>query len=91
MSCIFDEGFGMDKEEICNRFSDYGVDMRPLFYPLTDMPAFSPYLEGKEYENETPFTYAVSKYGVCLPNGYNLDEEDVIFLGEVCKDILTKS
>ena len=81
---------GFDKEALVNKFARYDIDIRPMFYPISSMPPFKPYLGGKDMTKENPVSYSISKYSVCLPNGYNLDSQDVKRIGNVFKEIINK-
>jgi perosamine synthetase len=85
---ILDSKYGINKEELKRRFAEYQIDMRPLFYPVSSMPPFQPYVEGKTMSVENPVTYRFSEYGVCLPNGNNLSTDDVEYVCETFKKIL---
>lgn len=85
---ILDPKYGLNKEELGERFSEYQIDMRPLFYPVSSMPPFQPYVSGKTMREENPITYQLSKYGVCLPNGNNLEADDVKYISEIFKYLI---
>ena len=85
---IVDASYGIDKEELGRRFSEYGIDMRPLFYPVSEMPPFKPYIVGVNIEKVNPVSYGLSRYGVCLPNGNNLSTDDVEHVCETFKKII---
>ena len=87
---IVDPQYGMNKEEIVRRFAEYQIDMRPLFYPISSMPPFQPYVTGENMSEVTPITYQLSEYGVCFPNGNNLNEDDVAYVCDVFKGILNE-
>jgi perosamine synthetase len=85
---IVDPRFGIDKEDLCRRFAEYQIDMRPMFYPISSMPPFQPYVAGENMADKNPVSYQLSEYGVCLPNGNNLNEDDVAYVCDVFKGIL---
>ena len=85
---IVDERFEISKEDLCRRFADYQIDMRPLFYPLSSMPPFERFVVGRAMAEENPVAYRLSEQGVCLPNGNNLDSEDVAYVCETFLEIL---
>ena len=90
ISCILlDESFGLNKEEWIEKFADHQIDMRPMFYPLSMMPPFQQYTTGQDMDKQNPNAYRVSARGLCLPNGNNLDEEDVAYICETLRKILT--
>ena len=87
-AAIVDPLFGMDKEELSRQFAEYQIDMRPLFYPISAMPPFQPYVKGKIMKEVNPITHRLSDYGLCLPNGNNVTEEDVRHICDSFKSIL---
>ena len=42
----------------------------------------------KTMSDENPITYQLSNYGICLPNGNNLHEDDIDYVCEVFSKIL---
>jgi perosamine synthetase len=58
-----------------------GVDSRPYFYPMADMP----YLDKT---NDTPHTDSIYKKGINLPTFFDLTEEQVKFVCKTVKAIL---
>jgi len=85
---IVDGKYGMNKEDLVKLFAEYNIDMRPLFYPISAMPAFKSYVTGKKMSNINPISYALSEYGICLPNGNNLTTDDVKYICDIFKKIL---
>ena len=78
----------MNKEDLVKLFAEYNIDMRPLFYPVSAMPPFKSYVTGKKMSNINPISYALSEYGICLPNGNNLTTDDVKYICDIFKKIL---
>lgn len=70
-----------DRDDFMLELKKRGVDSRPFFYPMSDMP----YL--KEQVN-TPVTHEVYKRGINLPTYFDLTEEQVKFVCETVKTIL---
>lgn len=79
-TAILDERYGLYKEDLCRRFAAYQIDMRPLFYPLSSMPTFERAVGGRAMKDENPVAYGLSDRGICLPNGNNLDADDVAYV-----------
>jgi perosamine synthetase len=73
---------GIEKEGLAAEIDKMGIDLRPMFYPLSSMPAFSKYINNQDYLKKNPVTYEISKFGVCLPNGNNLSESDILRISE---------
>jgi perosamine synthetase len=74
---IPDRFYNLPKEEMGRRFAQEGIDLRPLFYPLSAMPAFRKYLPESPMDILNPVTYEKSRFGVCLPSGNNLVRSDI--------------
>jgi len=86
---ILDSNYGLNKEDLEVKFKEYNIDMRPLFYPISSMPPFQKYVEGKDMVQENPVTYQKSMYGICLPNGNKLSSEDVKYICNAMRNILS--
>lgn len=75
----------IDKVKFCNSFKKYNIDIRPMFYQLSLMPPF--YDKPSIKKNKT--SNLVSRQYVCLPNGYNLNEEKIKYIADIFKKMLT--
>lgn len=71
--------YGIKKEDFKVMLDEYTIDMRPLFYPLSAMPPFKNYVN-KNMREQNPITYELSDYGICLPNGNNLNKDDIDYI-----------
>jgi len=85
---IVDQKYGLNKEEIIEKFIKYKIDIRPLFYPISSMPPFEKYSHSVSVGDNNIESYDLSKYGVCLPNGNNLTSEDVSYICASFKKVL---
>ncbi len=82
MICIVLEGdYGITRDELMRKLKEKGVDTRPFFYPISQMPMYS---SGRV--NTT--AYEVSKRGMNLPSGVNLKRKEVQYICETLKTIL---
>ena len=79
--------FGIKKEEFKKILDKNLIDIRPIFYPLSAMPPFQEYVKSNMNELN-PVTYDLSNYGICLPNGYNLDDDDIDYICHFFKKAL---
>lgn len=57
-------------ERLKRHLEDSGVETRPIFYPLTDLP---PYRESGGY----PVSSRLAASGLCLPSGPRIDDGDI--------------
>ena len=91
-TAILDPQLGLDKEIIAMEFAKFKIDMRPLFYPLSSMPPFQKYTRHLGNMAEiNPIAYTKSRFGICLPNGNNLDSRDVAYICSVFREVLSKA
>jgi len=59
---------------------EIGIDGRPYFYPISDMPMFE--------DVETKIAHLVSHRGISLPSHFNLDKNNVDFICSELKKLL---
>jgi perosamine synthetase len=85
---ILDPQYGMKKEYVIQKFSEKNIDLRPMFYPVSSMPPFQGYLTHVDMSGINNNAYSISEYGVCLPNGNNLNECDVARVCDVLIELL---
>jgi perosamine synthetase len=82
-TAIVEEDYGLSKQDLVKKFSEYEIDIRPLFYPISSMPPYKKY-----FRIENKISAQLSTYGICLPSGNGLTTEDVDYVCEVFKKIL---
>lgn len=72
MVCVQIEGIDLEiREIIMSNLRQAGVDSRPYFYPLSDMPMY------RDNPVATPVTHKVYQEGICLPSFFDMTEEDI--------------
>jgi perosamine synthetase len=71
VSVLLDEK--IDREEYIQELKEKGIDVRPFFYPLSDMEIYKSYCK-----NNTPVTHRLSKVGLNLPTYESLKSMDEI-------------
>jgi len=79
---------GYLKEPFIDRMDKLGLPVRPFFYPLSSMPAYS----GMERMGckSNPNAYDLSNRGVILPSAFNLTEKQIQAVCNGIKDILSQ-
>jgi perosamine synthetase len=70
----------LDKQRVIPRMSEQLVDCRPLFNPLSSLPAFAGFEQARRARSRNTVSYALSPYGLNLPSGLNLTEDDVDYV-----------
>ena len=69
-SVLVEEAFGLDRAEVITGLRERGVDSRPFFVPLHELP---PYRAGAPY----PVAEALGRKGLNLPSGNRLTPEQI--------------
>ncbi len=69
-------------------FKKCNIESRPFFYPISSMPAFSKYCNGKDMKKINSVSYEISPYGISFPSAMTITEEEVDYVCNVFKDIL---
>jgi perosamine synthetase len=70
MVCLEMTGITEDiRTDLMSRLRDAGVDTRPYFYPISDMPMYE--------RAATPVAHDISSCGINLPSYTDLSEDDV--------------
>ena len=92
VTAILASQYGITKEDLMTEFRKYNIDTRPFFYPVSSMPAYARYCSDRNYDQLNPVSYSISPYGISFPSAALLKEDDVDYVCEVFKKILsTKS
>ncbi len=73
--------FGISRDELMNKLAEKGIETRPFFYPIHEMPPYIKYKRGSSFgiANE------ISSAGINLPSGTSLSDSEIL---EVCELIL---
>lgn len=88
VTVILDRKFGLEKEDVMSSMSEKGIDCRPVFYPLSSLPAYQNLEQAKLAQRRNKNAYKISPYGFNLPCGLNMTEEKVDYVCNVLKSIL---
>lgn len=88
VTAVFPQGFRLGKPELAAAFRDRNIATRPMFDPLSDIPAFSATPQAAAARERNRVSYDIAPRGLNLPSGYNLSREDVAYTCNVLKSIL---
>ncbi len=87
MVCIIiGDEISISRDEIMQQLKIKGIDTRPFFYPISEMPMY----KNEGIYNNT-ITKKLSEKGINLPSGVNLTKEDVEWITENLKKIIGNS
>jgi perosamine synthetase len=90
VTIIIDPKLNLPKEHVIQLLSEAGVDARPIFYPLSALPAYQDLACVERYQQLNTVSSQLGCYGVNLPSGFNLSESDVERVCTVVKRILAQ-
>jgi len=83
---ILDKSYKMNKTEFINKLAKLGVPSRPFFYPLSSLPAFQ--IEN-DYSHKNKNSYDISNRGVNLPGASNLTNDQLKFISDNIRKVLS--
>lgn len=77
--------FKIKKEIVIFEAKKMGLELRPFFYLLSDMPVYS------RYKNKiNPYNRFLADFGVCLPYGYDLTKNKIKKISSVIIEVYRK-
>lgn len=81
----------ISKEQVMTSLAERRIDSRPFFYPLSSLPAYadSPHATAARPRNST--AYSISPFGVNLPSGFNMTQEQVGYVCNSLKEVIADS
>ncbi len=85
VTVIWDRALGITKEDVIAAMAERNVDTRPFFHPLSSIPAYANAPDSTRAQAENKVSYAISPYGINLPSGATLTEEEIDY---VCAGLL---
>lgn len=88
ITVIIDDRFGIRKERLMALLSERHIDCRPFFYPLSLLPAYERLEQARHARQRNHVSYRISPYGIDLPSGLNMTEENVRYVCDALKGIL---
>lgn len=85
--CLEIDGWtGTQRDNLMDALAKCGIESRPYFYPLSDMPMYK-----KDSIHVTPIAHKVSQQGLNLPSYFDMDEQAVEVVCNAIRDYLDLS
>ncbi len=81
---VLDKDFGISRDELMVELKKKGIDTRPFFCPISQMPMY-------ESGEVNPVAYDLSERGLNLPSSVNLKKKEVKWITENVKKIIGSS
>jgi len=85
---VLDAKFGLRKERIMELLAAEGIDCRPFFHPLSDIPACRDWPEAAQARVRNHVTHRVAPHGINLPSPATLTREQAARVAGALKSIL---
>ncbi len=91
VTTLLDPERGIQKDDLIRELRLQGIDSRPFFYPLSQLPPFCRLETARRARENNPVAYRLSPFGINLPSALSLTEEDVREVSNALRRILQKS
>ncbi len=91
VTATLDARFDLPKTDLMKLLREDGVDSRPVFYPLSALPAFLPWGGAACWESKNPVAYRLSPQAINLPSALSLTREDVVRACAVLREHLSNA
>ena len=82
-TALIDKEFGINRHELIGKMKQNGIDLRPVFYPLHEMPVYKEYGRGS-YDQATKIAY----HGISFPSSLTLSDKDIEEISNVFKSVV---
>jgi len=90
VTVVLDGEFGIGKAEMMERMSAMNIDCRPFFHPLSSLPAYQHLEQAGQARQRNKVSYRISPFGINLPSALNLSQEQVRYVSNALKQILSE-
>ena len=88
VTAFISEDYGFQKERLVELLSEFNLDCRPVFYPLSSLPAFEHREQAQRARERNRVSYQVTPYGINLPSAMNVTQDEVRHVCDALKGIL---
>ncbi|MBL8718374.1 MAG: DegT/DnrJ/EryC1/StrS family aminotransferase [Myxococcales bacterium] len=85
---LLDRRHRLRKEALYAGLSALGIDVRPFFHPLSELPAFAHLSEARAAHRRNHVAYDVSSRGINLPSALSLTRADIERVARAVKLVL---
>ncbi len=85
VTIILNKNLEHQKEDLIIKLNAKNIDARPFFYPLSSLPAYQ-----SKSQTNNKVAFSLSPLGINLPSGFNMTQEQVIYIVNALKTALNK-
>ncbi|MDX6574891.1 MAG: perosamine synthetase [Blastocatellia bacterium] len=90
ITVVLDPGLGIEKDYLQSELSERNIDSRPFFHPLSSIPAYQHLKQATQARARNQVSYRICPYGINLPSGLNMTQEQVRFVCDALRSILPR-
>jgi perosamine synthetase len=90
VTAVLDPRLGLEKARVIAALGERGISGRPVFSPLSAIPAFANHPSSERARARNAVSYAVGPYGVNLPSALMLDESTVAQVADAFRAIVSR-
>lgn len=90
VTAVLDPEHGLEKERLMALLAEHEIETRPMFYPLSSLPAYAGTEQASRAAAENRVAYAISPLGVNLPSALLLEEAHVRAVCEALRRVLAE-
>lgn len=77
----------ISRDDLMSNLSQVGIETRPIFYPLNEMPPFRAFVSGATF----PASEEISRNGLSLPSSISLTDIEIRHISRnVCRNIVSR-
>jgi perosamine synthetase len=87
---VWDAAMALDKAALMATLDARGIDTRPIFHPLSSIPAYAAHPLAREAARRNPVAYDIGRRGLNLPSGLQLADEDIDYVAEALLEALPR-
>ena len=91
VTAVLDPMLDWPKEKLMTALDQEGIDSRPMFHPLSSLPAYAGQAQAAAARKRNAVSYRLSPWGINLPSALCLEQAQVARVAEVLRRILGKA
>ena len=90
VTALLDPELDWPKEKLMAALRDAGIDSRPMFHPLSSLPAYTGTASAEVAAKRNSTSYQISPWGINLPSALCLNRKQVNRVIEVLRQLLSR-
>ena len=87
---VLDAAMGLTKEAVIQYLNDKQIDSRPVFHPLSHIPAYRQTSAAERARSLNRSASAISPYGINLPCGMSITENQVDYVCDSLREVIAR-